>query len=284
MPCSICKSEGHNRRNCGKNLCEHILLKGKNKGKTCGKRNCKFHKPVPAEFTIDKIQNDEKVSESYIKKLSEKLPCSFKDLIDNAYDLIPELRDFCESRKNQLSIRDKGSLGKMAEFHIFGILPNNNSAPDIRLGDIKTTHVKRVSEEYLNAKERLTITNVGSTSNYDTIRRGILIVLLHEKGEKWMDADNILNRKVISFFNYDITQKEDWLKELKSDYEKIRGRVITRTVSQKGQNFLHIHPHGCKKSSTRAFGFTNKFLTRMICDYTNRSLITKGKSLYFKEK
>ena len=30
------------------------------------------------------------------------------------------------------------------------------------------------------------------------------------------------------------------------------------------QCFLHIHPHGNRNSGTRAFGFTNKFITTMV--------------------
>jgi hypothetical protein len=64
------------------------------------------------------------------------------------------------------------------------------------------------------------------------------------------------------------------------DYIKIKTCVLEKNVSQSGQKYLHIHPHGCKHGVTRAFGFTNKFLTKLVSIYLNVPLITKGRSDY----
>jgi hypothetical protein len=49
------------------------------------------------------------------------------------------------------------------------------------------------------------------------------------------------------------------------DYSKIRQCVLDKKVSQKGQQYLHIHTHGAGHGSgNRAFGFTSKFITRVV--------------------
>ena len=64
------------------------------------------------------------------------------------------------------------------------------------------------------------------------------------------------------------------------DFIKIKTGVLEKNVSQSGQKYLHIHPHGCKDGLTRAFGFTNKFLTRLVSIYLNVPIIVKGRSEY----
>ena len=58
--------------------------------------------------------------------------------------------------------------------------------------------------------------------------------------------------------------KHEHLIQIDADYSNIRERIENQTVSQKGQKYLHIHPHGSKGSHTRALGFTNKFLTILV--------------------
>ena len=175
-------------------------------------------------------------------------------------------------------------------FFLFGNLPNCDSKPDLSFGDIKTTHLKSLKHGGYNAKERLTITNCGTTADYDSfnsivtceelnkspyytkIQKGLLCSFLHEGGKShtW---EEIETRQVLTIFPYDIaalpTEMRDILQE---DYEKIRTRVLEKTVSQKGQRYLHIHPHGCKGGNTRALGFTNHFVTRLIAHGIQKSV------------
>lgn len=247
-------------------------------------------------FKLKDIHTDADKAKAYIELLQTHLPCSLQSLFQHAKTYCPELEDFCTKNACKVTGRDKGSTGKLVEFHIFGRLPNNESTPDILLGDVKCTHVKPISNGY-NAKERLTLTNVGATSNYNNlqhildyeleqnirwakVRQGILVVMKHTEG-KWTDEEKTLNEIVMGFFHYDVTEKEEWYTIIQNDYQKIRECVKAKDVTQKGQVYLHIHPHGSKHSSTRAFGFTNKFVTRLICHYTGRTIVDNGRSLYF---
>lgn len=246
-------------------------------------------------FPLKDIQNIPTITKEYIKQLSTYLPCTLQCLIECARIHCPEL---CEKSDCSFTARDKGSAGKLVEFYIFGQAPNNKAAPDLLLGDIKATHIKKFTKtNTYNAKERLTITNVGATNDYknlqhildydleanprwEKIYQGILVVLEHTEGQ-WSTQEKVLNERVIGFFHYDITENPQWMEVIKSDYEKIRDCVRAEAATQKGQQYLHIHPHGSKDSSTRAFGFTNKFVTHLIAHYTARPLIESGKSLYF---
>lgn len=223
------------------------------------------------------------------------LPCSLRELIDYSYSLNPDIEEFCKKNEMLLKARDKGNVGKLIEFHIFGHLPNNDSSPDLGDRDIKTTHIKKLQKGGWNAKERLTLTNCGSTLNYSSlehfikndtidksllfpkIQKGILFVFEYDKNIK-----NVHDEIVHSIIEYDILNLPQDVKDIiYQDYEKIQTCVKKKFVSQKGQTFLHIHPHGSKGSKTRALGFTNKFVTLLICHYTDKSLIKKGVSWSF---
>lgn len=252
---------------------------------------------ITMDFTLNDIQTNESVAREYISQLQLVLPCSLRTLIEHAQTLSSELKEFVTANKCGITARDKGSAGKMVEFYVFGRAANCDSAPDLRLGDVKATHIKKMAKGY-NAKERLTITNVGATSNYGNlahilefglpenprwakVKQGILVVLEHTEGT-WSAEEKTLNEQVVALFHYDITSQEEWMSTVLADYEKIRECVRAEAVTQSGQKFLHIHPHGSKASSTRAFGFTNKFVTRLICHYTGREMIDDGRSVYFK--
>lgn len=222
-----------------------------------------------------------------------RLPCTFQTLIDFAYERKPDLKTFCETNAVSLRPRDKGNAGKLVEFHLFGRLPNNDSAPDLgpEHGDLKATHIKQTRLGW-QAKERLTLTNCGSTANYDTLqhllcnlrdnrlypklRKGLLVVF------EQAAVDSVYAETIAAIVPYDLeTLPEDIQTGLRADYAAIQERVRTRTVSQSGQQLLHIHPHGSKGSSTRALGFTNKFLTYLIARGLGLELKTKGRSTYF---
>lgn len=222
-----------------------------------------------------------------------RLPCTFQTLIDFAYERKPDLKTFCETNAFPLRPRDKGYTGKLVEFHLFGRLPNNDSAPDLGLdGDLKTTTIKQTRLGW-SAKERLTLTNCGSTANYETLQhltegslstnrlypklqRGLLVVF------EQAPVDSVYNKTIAAIVPYDLDKlPKDIRTGIEADYAAIQERVRTQTVSQSGQKFLHIHPHGSKGSSTRALGFTNKFLTYLIANGLRVELKTKGRSTYF---
>jgi hypothetical protein len=225
-------------------------------------------------------------------ELRSVFPCSFKALIQYTHAQNPHLKAFCDSHLLSLKARDKGNVGKLVEFYIYGRLPNNESTPDTPEGDIKATHIKRTRHGWC-AKERLTLTNCGSTADpktlqhllvdmkdtrlYPKLRRGIVFVFEHPTTDIPVEDET-----VVGMFQYDLeTLPEDMQTVLKEDYAKIQECIRSGEVSQKGQRYLHIHPHGSKGSKTRALGFTNKFLTTMFCHYTNRDMKVVGRSLVF---
>jgi len=245
---------------------------------------------------LDILTNIEKGA-AYIKALSSCLPLPLKALVAKAHELAPEIKTFCDSKQLTAKLsKDKGLTGKKVEFYIFGRLPNSESTADTAVGDVKATHIKKQGALGHSAKERLTLTNCGSTGDYDTlqhivdspsleqstryckIQTGILCVLEHDAAVT-DDMDEIVHY----LFRYDITELPATIQTvIAADYQKIRQRVIDKDVSQSGQTYLHIHPHGSGHgSTTRAFGFTNKFVTTLIAHYGEKALMTKGRSLYF---
>jgi len=248
-----------------------------------------------ATFSHTDILNMPTATAQFIKSLNMALPCKLSTLVARAHMLCPELKEFCADGLG-LSGRDKGSVGKLVEYYIFGRLPNNDSSADTAFGDCKATHVKKLGDGF-NAKERLTLTNCGSTGDYSTlqhivdaevlaenrcyskIQTGILTVLEHSDA-----VGGPMDKTVLCLFRYDITELPATLREVvATDYEKIRTCVKDKAVSQAGQTYLHIHPHGAGHgSTTRAFGFTNKFVTQLIAFYTGWPLFETGRSLYFK--
>jgi hypothetical protein len=253
--------------------------------------------PYKMSFTLESIHNDPDSTQKFIQQMQPKLPCLLIDAHNYASTLCPELKPFCDSNQQRLVGSDKGSAGKLTELFLFGRVPNNDASPDLTLGDIKATHVKKVGSFY-NAKERLTVTNVGSTLKPDTlqhivesaklqnnksyakVRNGILAVFERNKSRPTMEE--ILQEKLVALFHYDLESLPVEIRALiDEDYCSIVKCVQKNEVSQKGQQYLHIHPHGSKGSKTRAFGFTNKFVTWLICHYTSRPLIKKGRSWMF---
>jgi hypothetical protein len=258
---------------------------------------------------------DYKNDENYIKILNNDIKeiikndgsCSLKKLIEITHIKFPELKSFCDENREKFkitSVKDKGLNGKIVEFSLFGNLPNSDSSPDMNYGDVKTTHFKKIGKtgcKTFNAKERLTLTNFGDpekqsnidtisdknslkeTKFYNKIKTGIILIFEHE-ATKFETIESYYEKKImgIVFYNLDdIFQKNNDIQQIfQSDFIKIKTCIIEKNVSQAGQQYLHIHPHGCKNGKTRAFGFTNKFLTKMVSVYLDLQLITKGRSEY----
>lgn len=230
--------------------------------------------------------------------------CSLKNLITKVHETSPELKEFCEKNKNKFiikSIKDKGLIGKIVEYYLFGNLPNSSSSPDMIYGDIKTTTFKNLkthcSNAY-NAKERLTLTNIGNPHNnkniihdfeninkledtkyYDKIKQSVVLIFKHDK-----TIEDYYNKNIIGIVYYNLNEIFDKYDEIKTichdDFLKIKKCILTNKISQKGQQYIHLHKHGSKNSETRAFGFTNKFLTHIASIYLNKTLVIKGNTTF----
>jgi hypothetical protein len=250
-------------------------------------------------FSLNAIQTTKEGCVGFLSQLPQGR--SLRDVIAFAHSLCPELAAYVaanESGFNSRSSRDKGSVGKMVEFYIFGQLPNSDPTPDLAWGaDIKATHFKAIKGGY-NAKERVTITNCGSTEKPETlapianaesletcgkwakIQKGVLFVFEHTSG-KYLDIETNLSKRLLCAFPYDISElKETIRSQIATDFSDIQQKIRDGEVSQRGQKYLHIHPHGSKNSTTRAFGFTNKFVTELVSIKTDKPLTRKGRSLY----
>lgn len=262
--------------------------------------------------------SDIKENENYISILNNIIKeiikihgyCSLKILIKTVHMVCEELEDFCNKNEDKFkitSIKDKGLIGKIVEFYLFGNLPNNDSCPDMHYGDIKTTHFKNIGKESpntFNAKERLTLTNFGDPSKqsnidlisdkyslqetkfYDKINKGIILIFQHDSSSIFENIDNYYHKKIMGIVFYNLNNifenHADVANIFKSDFEKIKKCIVEKNVSQCGQQYLHIHKHGCKDGVTRAFGFTNKFLTKLVSICLKLPLIVKGRSEYIK--
>jgi hypothetical protein len=257
--------------------------------------------PYKMSFTLQSIHDDPDTIQKFVELLLPKLPCTFIDAHNYACTLCPELRSFCESNKQKLARRlktDKGLRGKLTEYYIFGRVPNNDASPDTKGGDVKGTTAKVMTNSLCNAKERVTGGNVGDTNNpstlqhivdsanfqenksYAKLRKGFIAVFQWVKS--YQSAEEILQEKLITLFHYDLESLPVEIRTvIDEDYARIVKCVRENAVSEKGQQYLHIHPHGAKGSKTRAFGFTKKFVTLLICHCTGRPLIKNGRSWGF---
>ena len=279
-------------------------------------KNQSIKKPfLILDYDLNLLQIRE--SENYINILNDIIKeimkifgvCSLKTLIKTVHTICPELESFCNLNKhnfNITSVKDKGLIGKIVEFYLFGNLPNNKSCPDMDYGDIKTTHFKnigKIGDNMFNAKERLTLTNFGEPSKqtnidtiadkqfiqetkyYEKIRKGIIIIFQHDD-VVYDTIEKYYDKKIIGiiFYNLDdvFVNYPNIEKIFQDDFIKIKTCILENNVSQCGQQYLHIHKHGCKFGLTRAFGFTNKFLTNLVSIYLKLSLIVKGRSEYIK--
>ena len=261
-------------------------------------------------ITLKEIREDM----SYISKLNDIIVTVIKSegcitissLIQKIHNICPEIKHFCDENKDKFritSVKDKGAIGKIIEYYLFGNLPNNNSCPDTPYGDIKTTKFKscKANNKSYNAKERLTLTNFGDpnkeqniifisdknsiqeTNFYDKIRTGNIIVLQHDN-EIYDTIENLYNKKIIAILHYDlddIFEKHIDVKNIfQEDFNKIKKCIMEKKVTQCGQKYLHIHKHGGKNSETRAFGFTNKFLTKLVSINLDIPIAVKNRSEY----
>ena len=255
-------------------------------------------------FTLNGIQTVEAVSKQFIASLPSNK--TLAEVISVAHTLCPELKASVQANETTFrsrKSRDKGSVGKIVEFYLFGQLPNCDPNPDLAWGaDIKATHFKTNKQGHFNAKERVTITNCGSTGKpetllpvvnatslasckyYPKIQKGVMFVFEHTGG-RYPDIEANLAKRMLCVFPYDVSALDQTITDqLNTDFRDIQEKIRAGAVSQKGQKFLHIHPHGSKNSTTRAFGFTNRFVTQLASIQTGRPLTVKGRSIFIENQ
>jgi hypothetical protein len=250
-------------------------------------------------MTLSQIKNSPDYLNLINNFLKSNPSSNLGDIINYCHGISIELRDFCkvnESLFPELKPNDKGSLGKAIEFYIFGTLPNSNTGWDLGYGDLKVTNFRKLQNGLYNAKERLTITNLGDPSKpgvieevtnknslketkfYNKISKGIVIFCLYEKVDNTLSQ--ILKRRILGIVQYDINDfSQETISQIDDDFLKIKNCLLDGRPTQKGQKYLHLHKHGSKGDNHRAFGFTNKFLTRLVADALGLTLIEKGNSL-----
>tara|TARA_B110000211_G_C14037927_1_gene535424 strand:+ start:125 stop:1024 length:900 start_codon:yes stop_codon:yes gene_type:complete len=189
---------------------------------------------------------------------------------------------------NKNNKKNKGKIGTFLEYALFGRKPNGDSNCDFSERDLKCIHFKSVWGDYFNAKERLTITNIGNPDNenfgkdikqsklntlkyYKKIRKGLLICLLHDENVK-----QIIDKKILIILDYDIekisknqTRQNNISKQIIEDYNNIQNKIINNNLSQVGQKYLHMCKHGTRNSKNRAFAFNPKFVTQIISEWIN---------------
>lgn len=259
-----------------------------------------------SSFSLSDIQGNEKVLRDYVHSLNQLCPARFGFVTDYAKSACNELGQIYDEHSTQFfsnnkKITDKGLNGKYVEFSLFGILPNSNSKSDLLCGyDVKATHFKKTNDTY-NAKERLTITNCGTKNNYASFKnindnelitdckyyskmqKGVVFVFLHKsQHERAEPIDRLRNKTLLTVFLYDLAKlPRDETAVLNSDYALIRKCIADQAVSQRNQQYLHIHKHGTKKTpNTCALGFTNRFLTKLTCIFAEKKLVMKGRSYH----
>lgn len=209
-------------------------------------------------------------------------------------DVLAYAREICSGLPSDLEMRavlqkesnakDKGLFGKVIELGLFGQKPNCDAAADLACGlDIKSCALKTLLNGNRNAKERQTLTNVGNTQDYTTFQaiadcvnfadckyytksQRFLLVVRADDGVKNKTMDQLLATPVLAVVLCDMAQLPAPMRAIiDSDYAKIRACILAQKVSQKGQEYLHIHPHGAGHGSGhRALGLTNKFITQLV--------------------
>ena len=268
-------------------------------------------------YRLSDIRNNIPILKSYMGLILEK--CRGKtvnEIKKYCHTICSELKEhyiqtfkYFSSKKKM----DKGMLGKLCEQLIFGQEPNCKSEPDLLCGvEIKTTHFKSLLKGGINAKERIKIGAVGNKADYNTFQnivdndlftkckhfkkcdKMIIFVFLHENSKKYCTFENTLNKKLLHIALVDYNNfSDEWKTQIQKDYDLIRDQCIMFCIdgypdhiTQSGQKLLHIHSVGVKGSTAKGFGYTPKFLTRIIARDLEQNygfidcLKKKGNSIY----
>ena len=269
-------------------------------------------------FNLLDVISNKVILNSYIQELNKYNIKKNKTILD----MINYARSICrglpsEEELTQLlnikNTKDKGFCGKNLEYGLFGQKPNSDSSPDlVHLGyDIKSCAFKTLKNSGKNAKERQTITNCGNTKNYESFKdivdninfsecpyykksKNFILFVRDDDKIKLKTVDQLLNQSMLYIVLVDIEKIPEEMREtIKADYARIRQCILEKKVSQKGQTYLHIHPHGAGHGSgNRALGFTSKFITQIIAlniaeiykKNIDEVLVKKGKSVAIKNE
>ncbi len=223
----------------------------------------------------------------YINQLNLHRGKSLRELLSIAHTVcngLPSEADLQTTLCKNSNGKDKGLTGKVIEYGFFGNRPNSSPLPDLPCGlDIKSCAFITNKKGGLNAKERSTLTNCGTTSNYESFRelvdnpafqdckfyeksKQFILVVRQDDGIKNRTWEQVMEQKIILFLIFDIENLPLPIRDIIDiDYAKIRQCIIDNKVSQKGQQYLHIHPHGAGHGSgNRALGYTNRFITTIV--------------------
>jgi len=273
-----------------------------------------------SKINISDIISNENLLYDYIQKLNNYTKNKTKTItIGEIFKFarsicngLPSEEELNSVQKSDKYTKDKGLFGKIIEYGLFGQKPNSYSTPDlIKLGyDIKSCVFKSLLTGK-NAKERQTLTNCGNTKNYDSFKnicdnenfadckyfeKSSKFILFVRNDDKIMlkTFDQLLNQSILLIIYFNINKIPIEMTEIiNADYASIRQSIFEKRVSQKGQTYLHIHPHGMGHGSeTRALGFTSKFITQLVALQLSEIykkklddiLITKGRSVAIKNE
>lgn len=259
-------------------------------------------KSMQTIFTLNDIKTNDNKNEEFIKLLNKKKGCTLMELINYAQSICPDLNNY-SINDIPYNERNKGMLGEIIEYMLFGQRPNSSSNPDLPHleTDIKCTNFNFNHNRGYNAKERLTITNFGQenniasfssitnnlrfkdTTHYKKLRKGILFAFQYNKINT---LESILNRKFIGVIKYDLEKLPDNFKTvIQNDFDDIKGKILSQppNFTQSGQKKIHMCKHGNGGGCvTRALAFTQKFVTELFCIFSDNQLLTRGNSIYFR--
>jgi DNA mismatch repair protein MutH len=246
------------------------------------------------KYSTQKVSNNKNVLFNYIQDLNSKIKegKSILEVIQYARNICSGLPTTEEIKKleNEKNIKDKGFTGKILEWALFGQKPNSDKSPDLNELDIDIKScVFKDTKKGKNAKERQTITNCGNTNNYNTFQniienenfknsnfykkcRQCILIIRYDDKKKFKTFIELLNQKLSFIIYFDIEKLPiEMIDTINEDYKSIRECILKKNVSQKGQKYLHIHPHGAGHGSgNRAFGYTSKFITQVVGYYLSK--------------
>ena len=267
------------------------------------------------KFNILDVVTSEVVLFKYIQDLNLNLKNkSIHEIITYARSIcngLPSEEKLIEELKSSKNTTDKGLTGKIIEYGLFGQKPNSDSSPDIiKLGyDIKSCAFKSLKNGGKNAKERQTLTNCGNTKDYDSFKnisinekfsdcpyynksKRFILLVRNDDSIKLKTFDQLMNQTMLYIICFNIEKLSSTIcKMINTDYAMIRRCILEKKVSQKGQTYLHIHPHGAGHGSgNRALGYTSNFITLIvalnIAELHNQNidniLIKNGRSISIK--
>jgi hypothetical protein len=131
-------------------------------------------------------------------------------------------------------------------------------------------------------------------AHYYKKSKSFILIVRNDDKIKLKTFDQILNQTMLYIICFNIEKLPSEVCEIiNNDYAMIRRYILEKKVSQKGQTYLHIHPHGAGHGSgTRALGYTSNFITLIVAlnivSIYNKNieaiLIKKGRTIAIKDE